>query len=156
MIGYYQNEEANREVFENEYFRTGDLGYIDEEGYLFISGRKKNVIVLKNGKNIFPEELENLVNRIEGISESIVYGKTEKSGNIKICAKIVYDKEIIKEMYNEENEARIYEIILKQVKEVNKKMPLYKYIREITVTTEPLIKTTTSKIKRNEELSKIL
>ena len=156
MIGYYQNEEANREVFENEYFRTGDLGYIDEEGYLFISGRKKNVIVLKNGKNIFPEELENLVNRIEGISESVVYGKTEKSGNIKICAKIVYDKEIIKEMYNEENEARIYEIILKQVKEVNKKMPLYKYIREITVTTEPLIKTTTSKIKRNEELSKIL
>lgn len=156
MIGYYQNEEANKEVFIDGYFRTGDLGYIDKDGYLFISGRRKNVIVLKNGKNVFPEEIENLVNRIEGISESMIYGKTEKTGNIKICAKIVYDKEIVKEMYNEENEAKIYEIILKQIKEVNKKMPLYKYIREIMITTEPLIKTTTSKIKRNEELSKIL
>lgn len=156
MIGYYNNDEANKQVFTNGYFRTGDLGYLDSDGYLFISGRKKSVIVLKNGKNVFPEELENLVNRIEGVSESMVYGKPEKDGDSKICVKVVYDPEIIKEMYNTEDEAEIYEIIHKQIKEVNKKMPAYKYIRELMVTTEPLIKTTTAKIKRHEELAKIL
>lgn len=156
MIGYYDNEEANKEAFIDGYFRTGDLGYLDKDGYLFISGRKKSVIVLKNGKNIFPEELENLVNRIEGVAESMVYGKPEKDGDTKICVKIVYDEEAMKEMYNEEDEAKIYEILHQKVKEANKKMPAYKYIREIMVTKEPLIKTTTAKIKRHEELAKIL
>ena len=156
MIGYYGNDEANKAAFVDGYFRTGDLGYLDKDGYLFISGRKKSVIVLKNGKNIFPEELENLVNRIEGVAESMVYGKPDKDGDTKVCVKVVYDAEAMKEMYNEEDEAKIYEIILKQVKEVNKKMPAYKYIREVMVTKEPLIKTTTAKIKRHEELAKIL
>ena len=156
MIGYYNNDEANKEVFEDGYFRTGDLGYLDKDGYLFISGRKKSVIVLKNGKNVFPEELENLVNRIEGVTESIVYGKPEKDGDTKICVKVVYDPEIMQEMYKLEKETDIYEMIHKKVKEVNKKMPAYKYIREVLVTTEPLIKTTTAKIKRHEELAKIL
>ncbi|MDE5831103.1 MAG: AMP-binding protein [Clostridia bacterium] len=157
MIGYYNNEEANKQVFtEDGYFRTGDLGYIDKDGYFFISGRKKSVIVLKNGKNVFPEELENLVNRIEGVAESMVYGKPEKDGDVKICVKVVYDEEAMKEMYKTEDEAEIYEIIQSKVKEVNKKMPLYKYIREVMITKEPLIKTTTAKIKRHEELAKIL
>ncbi len=156
MIGYYDNEKANEEAFVDGYFRTGDLGYLDKDGYLFISGRKKSVIVLKNGKNIFPEELENLVNRIEGVTESMIYGKPEPDGDTKICVKVVYDLEIMEEMYNTKNEADIYEEILKKVKEVNKKMPAYKYIREVMVTTEPLIKTTTAKIKRHEELAKIL
>lgn len=156
MIGYYDNEEANKAAFVDGYFRTGDLGYLDKDGYLFISGRKKSVIVLKNGKNIFPEELENLVNRIEGVSESMVYGKPDRDGDTKVCVKVVYDPEVMKEMYNEEDEAKIYDIILKHVKEVNKKMPAYKYIREVMVTKEPLIKTTTAKIKRHEELAKIL
>lgn len=156
MIGYYDNEEANKEAFVDGYFRTGDLGYIDDEGYLFISGRKKSVIVLKNGKNVFPEELENLVNRIDGVSESMVYGKPEEDGDSKICIKVVYDPEAMKEMYKLEDEAEIYELIHKKIKEVNKKMPAYKYIREVMVTTEPLIKTTTAKIKRHEELAKIL
>lgn len=156
MIGYYDNDEANKDSFVDGYFRTGDLGYLDKDGYLFISGRKKSVIVLKNGKNVFPEELENLVNRIEGVAESMVYGKPEPDGDVKICVKVVYDEEAMKEMYKTEDETEIYEIISKKVKEVNKKMPLYKYIREVMVTKEPLIKTTTAKIKRYEELAKIL
>lgn len=156
MIGYYNNEEANKQSFVDGYFRTGDLGYLDKDGYLFISGRQKSVIVLKNGKNVFPEELENLVNRIEGISESMVYGKPEADGDTKICIKIVYDPEIMKEMYKLEDEAEIYEFLHTTVKSINKTMPAYKYIREIMITTEPLIKTTTAKIKRHEELQKIL
>ncbi len=156
MLGYYQNEEATKEAFDDGWFRTGDLGYIDKDGFLFICGREKSVIVLKNGKNVFPEELESLVNRIEGVSESMVYGKPESDGDTKICVKIVYDPEVMEEMYKTTNEAEIYEILTKKVKEVNKKMPPYKYIREVTVTTEELIKTTTAKIKRHEELAKIL
>lgn len=156
MIGYYENEEANKETFEDGWFRTGDLGYIDKDGFLFISGRQKSVIVLKNGKNVFPEELENLVNRIEGVAESMVYGKPEPDGDTKVCIKVVYDKEVMEEMYKAINEAEIYDILSQKIKEVNKKMPAYKYIREITITTEPLIKTTTAKIKRHEELAKIL
>ena len=114
------------------------------------------MIVLKNGKNVFPEELENLVNRIEGVSESMVYGKPQEDGDTKVCIKVVYDEEVMNEMYKTKDEAEIYDIITKKVKEVNKKMPAYKYIREITITTEPLIKTTTAKIKRHEELAKIL
>lgn len=156
MIGYYNNDEANKDAFIDGYFRTGDLGYLDDEGYLFISGRQKNVIVLKNGKNVFPEELENLVNRIEGVTESMVYGRPEPDGDSKICVKVVYDPEIVKEMYKLENEAEIYELIREKIKEVNKKMPAYKYIRDVMITTEALIKTTTAKIKRHEELAKIL
>ena len=156
MIGYYNDDEANKKSFVDGYFRTGDLGYLDEDGYLFISGREKSVIVLKNGKNVFPEELENLVNRIEGVSESMVFGRPEADGDTKIAIKIVYDSEIMREMYKLENEAEIYELLQQKVKETNKKMPAYKYIREIMITTEPLIKTTTAKIKRHEELKKIL
>lgn len=86
----------------------------------------------------------------------MVYGKPEKDGDTKVCVKVVYDAEVMKEMYKLENEADIFELITKKVKEVNKKMPAYKYIREIMITTEPLIKTTTAKVKRHEELAKIL
>lgn len=156
MLGYYNNEEANKKAFVDGYFRTGDLGRLDKDGYLFISGRQKSVIVLKNGKNVFPEELENLVNRVEGVAESMVYGKPEKDGDTKICIKIVYEPEVMEEMYKLKDEAEIYELLQKTVKEINKTMPAYKYIREIMITTEPLIKTTTAKIKRHEELAKIL
>ncbi len=156
MLGYYENEEANKKVFIDGYFRTGDLGRLDKDGYLFISGRQKSVIVLKNGKNVFPEELENLVNRVEGVAESMIYGKPEKDGDTKICIKIVYEPEVMEEMYKLKEEAEIYEMLQKTVKEINKTMPAYKYIREIMITTEPLIKTTTAKIKRHEELAKIL
>lgn len=157
MLGYYQNEEATKEVFEKEWFKTGDLGYIDKKGFLFLCGRKKSVIVLKNGKNVFPEELENVINRIEGVKESFVYGRPEPDDEIdlKLCAKIVYDKAIIQEAYGIEDEDQIHEVIWEKIKEINKTMPPYKYIKEITVTEEELVKTTTQKIKRHEEMAKI-
>ena len=157
MLGYYQNEEATKEVFDKEWFKTGDLGYIDKKGFLFITGRKKSVIVLKNGKNIFPEELENVINRIEGIKESFVYGKPEPDDemDLKLCAKIVYDKSIMDDAYGISDEKEIYDLVWEKIKEVNKTMPSYKYIKEITITEEELIKTTTLKIKRHEEMAKV-
>ena len=86
----------------------------------------------------------------------MVYGKPEEDGDTKVCIKVVYNKEVMKEMYKTEDEKEIYDIISKKIKEINKMMPAYKYIREILITTEPLIKTTTAKIKRHEELKKIL
>ncbi len=157
MLGYYNNEEATKETIDEEgWLHTGDLARIDKDGYLFISGRKKFVIVLKNGKNIYPEELETLINKIEGVKESFVYGKPEGDGDYKICAKIVYDKELVEEIYHTSNTEELKELIWQEVKTVNKTMPAYKYIREISVTQEDLIKTTTQKIKRFEEIKTVL
>ena len=156
MLGYYNNEEATKETIEEDgWLHTGDLAKIDEDGYIFISGRKKFVIVLKNGKNIYPEELEILLNKIEGVKESFVYGRPEEDGDYKIEAKLVYDPETIKEKYNEEDENKIKEILWQEVKKVNKTMPAYKYIRDIKITTKDFIKTTTQKIKRHEEMKNI-
>ena len=157
MIGYYQNEEATKEVLDKEWFKTGDLGYIDKKGFLFLCGRKKSVIVLKNGKNVFPEEIENVINRIDGIKESFVYGRPEPDDelDLKLCAKIVYDKDAMKDAYGIVDEKEIKDKIWEKIKELNRTMPPYKYIKEITVTEEELIKTTTQKIKRFEEMKKI-
>ena len=156
MLGYYQNEEATKETIDEDgWLHTGDLAKIDKDGFIFISGRKKYVIVLKNGKNIYPEEIEILLNKIEGVKESFVYGKLEDDGDYKISAKLVYDKDIIKEIYNEDDEEKIKEILWKEVKKVNKLMPAYKYVKEINVTTKDFIKTTTQKIKRHEEMKNI-
>lgn len=156
MLGYYNNEEATKETLEGEWLHTGDLARIDKDGYIFISGRKKFVIVLKNGKNIFPEELETLVNKIDGVKESFVYGRPEEDGDYKICAKIVYDKDMAKEVYGTDDENELKELIWKEVKKVNKEMPAYKYIRDIVITDKELIKTTTQKTKRAEEIKTVL
>ena len=157
MLGYYNNEEATKETLDKDgWLHTGDLAKIDKDGYIFISGRKKFVIVLKNGKNIFPEELETLLNKIEGIKESFVYGRQEDDGDYKICAKLVYDKELVKEIYNTENEEELKNILWQEVKKINKTMPPYKYIRDITITDKELIKTTTQKVKRFEEIKTVL
>ncbi len=154
MLGYYNNPEATDEVFEDGWFYTGDLAKIDEEGYIFICGRKKSVIVLKNGKNIFPEEIENLVNRIEGVKESFIFGKQirKDKDDIKINVKVVIDKERIKDVYKVETDEEIYNAIHLKIKEINRIMPQYKAIRGMIITEEPLIKTTTNKIKRQENL----
>ena len=157
MIGYYNNEEATKETIEPDgWLHTGDLARIDKDGFIFISGRKKFVIVLKNGKNIYPEELETLVNKIEGVKESFVYGLPEEDGDYKICAKLQYDRDIMREIYNVNTEEDVKDVLLKEVKKINKTMPPYKYIRDISITEEDFIKTTTQKIKRNEEMKKIL
>ena len=156
MLGYYNNEEATKETLEDGWLHTGDLARIDEDGYIFISGRKKFVIVLKNGKNIYPEELETLVNKIEGVKESFVYGRPEEDGDYKICSKIVYDKELVEDIYGTKEEEKLKELIWQEVKKVNKTMPAYKYIREISLTDKDLIKTTTQKIKRFEEIKTVV
>ena len=156
MMGYYNNEEATKATLEDGWLRTGDLGFIDKDGYIHITGREKNVIVLKNGKNIYPEEIEAKIEKIEGVKEVMVYGKPEEDddNDLKICAKIVYNKDILDEM-DIDDEDEIKDYLWKKIKEINKTMPAYKYVREITVTEEDLIKTTTQKVKRFEEIKKM-
>ena len=158
MHGYYENEEATKEVLKDNWFYTGDLGYFDKDGFLFITGRKKDVIVLKNGKNIYPEELEILINQLPYVSESIVYGKPDsRNGDLTLCAKIVYNPETMQEMFSDKKKEDYHDIIWQDIRnKINKSMPAYKYIRELTVTDEPLIKTTTQKVKRHEEIKKLL
>ena len=159
MLGYYKNEEATKEAIVNGYFHTGDVGHIDKDGFLFITGRKKDMIVLKNGKKIFPEELESLINQLPYVSESMVFGKVENTKNdrnsdVVLWAKVVYDKEKINAFEKDEN--KYYDLILEDIKtKINKQMPAYKYIRDIIITDSPLIKTTTLKIKRHEEMKLI-
>ena len=157
MLGYVDNPEATAEVIKDGWFYTGDLGYFDKDGFLFITGRKKDVIVLKNGKNIFPEELEILINNLPYVSESIVFGRPCEDGDYKICAKIVYNKDSINEIFPNMSKEELEKTVWNDIKEkVNHKMPAYKYIREIILTENPLIKTTTQKVKRHEELKIIL
>lgn len=158
MKGYYENEEATNEVLKDGWFYTGDLGYIDKEGYLFITGRKKDVIVLKNGKNIYPEELEILINKLPYVAESLVFGMPDsKKDDLVLSAKIVYNKDVMKEMFEDKVVTDYHDIIWQDIKaQINKQMPAYKSIRDIIVTDEPLTKTTTQKIKRHEEIKKIL
>ena len=157
MLGYFNNDEANKEVFERGWFKTGDLGYIDKNGYLFLVGRKKNVIVLKNGKNVYPDEIENVINRIPGIKESFVFGRPENDdeSDLRLECKMVYDPVLFKEIHKLSDENEIKEFLNEKIKEINKTMPNYKFIKEVYVTTEPLIKTTTLKIKRFEEMKKM-
>ncbi len=112
---------------------------------------------LKIGKNIFPEEMENLVNKIEGVKESFVFGKqlTDDKENIKINVKIIFDRKIVEDTYKVKKDEEIYEVISKKIKEINKKMPPYKAIRGMILSEEPLIKTSTNKIKRQANLDAI-
>ena len=153
MLGYYENEEATNEVLKDGWFYTGDLGYFDKGGFLFITGRKKNVIVLKNGKNIYPEEIELVVGGLPYILENMVYGKP-KNDDVVLSVKIVYNEEYIKNKYGDITEEEIRDIIWKDIKNINKSMPTYKYIKNLVVTKEPMVKTTTAKVKRHEELKK--
>lgn len=151
MLGYYQDEEKTKEVLKDGYFHTGDLGYIDKDGWLYITGRIKDMIVLKNGKKIFPQELELLLNESPYINESFVYlSPTEID---KLCTKLVYN--VDNDELKGKSEEAIYNILKEEVKKVNTQTPTYKNIRGITISKEPLIKTTTQKIKRHEEMKKI-
>ena len=157
MLGYYQNEEATKETIVDGWLHTGDLAYFDKDDYIFITGRKKNVIVLKNGKNVYPEEIETLINKIEGVKESFVFGKPEidDDKDLKLSAKIVYDPDEMKEKFGLEDVEEIKKKLWADVKLINKKMPTYKYIKELYITDKELIKTTTQKVKRYEEIKTI-
>ena len=152
MLGYYNNEEENKKAFKDGWFKTGDYGYIDENGFMYVTGRKKDIIVLKNGKNVYPQEIEFLINKIPYITESLVYQREKDKTDTMLCAKIVYDNDLIKENLGEKTEKEYKEIIWEEIKEINKNLPVFKHIKNITITTTPLIKTTTQKVKRYEEL----
>lgn len=154
MLGYYDDEEATNATFKDGWLLTGDLAYIDKEGFIFITGRKKNVIVLKNGKNIYPEELEMLVNKLPLVKDCMVFGKP-KDDDVVLSVKVQYDEEYIKEKYSDIDEEKIYEILWEQIKQINRTMPTYKYIKNLVTTKEDFIKTTTAKIKRHEEMKKM-
>ena len=154
MLGYYEMSEETEKVLKDGWFYTGDLGYIDKDGFIFITGRKKNVIVLKNGKNVYPEEIEQLIANLPYVAENMVYGK-EKDDDLVVSLKLVYNKEYVEEKYPNVSEEELKGIIWKDIKEINKSLPTYKYIKNLTITDEPMIKTTTAKVKRFEEMKKM-
>lgn len=154
MLGYYENEEATNEVIVDGWFHTGDLGYIDKNGFVFITGRKKNVIVLKNGKNIYPEEIEILIANLPYVEESMVFG-LPKDDDLLLSAKIVYNKEYTEQHFPNISNKDLKEMIWKDIKQINGTLTTYKHIKNIIVTDEPMIKTTTNKVKRYEEIQKI-
>ena len=155
MMGYYNDEEKTKEALNQGWFKTGDLGYMDKEGYIYITGRKKDVIVLKNGENIYPQEIEFLINKIPYIVESLVYGRDGSKTELVLGAKIVYNKEVMEEKFGTKTE-EYKDIIWEEIKNINKDLSGFKRIKEIIVTDEPLEKTTTQKVKRFKELNKIL
>lgn len=152
MLGYYDNEEATDEIIIDGWLHTGDLAYFDEEGYLYICGRKKNVIVMKNGKNVFPEEIENLLNVLPYVEESMIFTR-EKANDFVLWAKVVYDTGYLKEnnMTLEELQAQLD----KDMNEINNSMPAYKMVKKYFLSEIPTIKTTTAKTKRAVEMEQI-
>ena len=161
MLGYYKNEEATNSAIIDGWFHTGDLGKMDKKGILSVTGRKKDVIVFKNGKKVFPEELEKLINDISYVDESMVFGhientKLNRNSDIVLFSEIVILPENKEKYFANQTDEEIFEKVNEDIKNlVNKKIPAYKYIRKIIVSHEELIKTTTRKIKRNKELEKI-
>lgn len=153
MLGYYEMQEETNKVLKDGWFYTGDLGYKDKDGYLFITGRQKNVIVLKNGKNIYPEEIEALIVKKPYVSEVIAFGK-EKGDDLLLSVKIVYNEEYVKQNYPDMSEEDFRKVVWNDIKEINKTLPQYKYIKNLVLTNEPMVKTTTAKVKRFEEIKK--
>ena len=148
MLGYFENEEETKKAFKNGYFKTGDYGYFDKEEFLYVTGRKKDIIVLRNGKNVYPEEIETLINNIPYVKESLVYQREKNETDTMLCAKIVYDKETIENILGKKSEKEYKEKIWEEIKNINNNLPTFKHIKKIELTTEEFEKTTTHKIKR--------
>ena len=161
MIGYYEDEEATKEVIEiNEHgerwFHSGDIGYMDNDGFIYITGRIKNVIVTQNGKNIYPEEIELMLSDVKEIKECMVYGKeVEGEKELTITVKVIPNIEEIHEKYGKDlTDEQIHDIIWEQIKEVNRKLTSYKAIKRLEIKKDEFEKTTTQKIKRFAEINK--
>lgn len=163
MLGYYEDEEATREAIEiidgQRWFHSGDVGYLDEDGFLYITGRCKNVIVTQNGKNIYPEEIELLLGQVPEIKECMVYGKEapkeDANKELIISVKVIPNMEEIEAQYGKDlPEDKIKEIIWEKIKEVNQKLTSYKAIKNLEIKHDEFEKTTTMKIKRYAELKK--
>lgn len=152
MLGYYKNPQLTKEVFEGDWFKTGDLGFIDSDGFLHIVGRKKNVIISRTGENVYPEEIEDVLNRSPYILESLIYGEEDEKHDEIIATQIVTDADAFIE-YSQQNSVEITDDLIKEIvdweiKKINKQLPLHKQIRKFYIRTEEFEKTTTQKIKR--------
>ena len=158
MIGYYNNEELTNEVIVDGWFHTGDLGYMDKDGYIFLTGRKKDMIVLKNGKKAFPEEIEILLNKIPGVMDSFVFGEPIDGDwtDLRIAVQVQYSAKEMQELYGVDTQDQIRDTLWEKIKEVNQTIPHYKRVTDLYLTEEPFIKTTSLKIKRKEQLKKVL
>lgn len=152
MLGYYKNQKQTDETFDGEWFKTGDLGYFDEDGFLHIAGRKKNVIISKNGKNVFPEEIEDQLNHSPFIQESLVFGQKDDKQSEIIAAQIYVDAEAFLVLSQEKNvkidDQLINEIIAGEIEKINKNLTSYKRIVKFYIRENEFEKTTTQKIKR--------
>jgi len=154
--GYYENEEETARSITDGWFHSGDLGYIDKDGFLYLTGRCKNLIITGNGKNVYPEEIENLVNKIPYVNESMVYAKQDPKDEKEqiIAVKVTLDEAYLKEKYGKDipSDEELHDLIWAEIKEVNKKLSGFKWIKDLKIKKEDFVKTTTMKIKRHEEL----
>ncbi|HYE68070.1 MAG TPA: AMP-binding protein, partial [Anaerovoracaceae bacterium] len=150
MLGYYNMPDKTDEVIKDGWFYTGDLGFLDDEGWLYITGRKKNVIVTKTGKNIYPEEVEFYINRNKYIQESLVHEFfDENSDDTQVGAQIRPNYDVIYEEFGESfGEEEVQSLIKRVISDINEKLPIYKRVRNIAVRKDEFIKTTTKKIQR--------
>ena len=150
MLGYYENEEATKKVLKDGWFHTGDLGYIDDEKFLYISGRSKNMILTKNGENIYPEEIENILNNDDLIEESLVIGTSNGKDDVQVKAKIFPNIDAIKEYLGNKFPTKedIRKTLNEAVKKANEKLPNFKHIKSFKIMDEDFERTTTNKVKR--------
>ena len=159
MAGYYENPEETEKTLAGGWLHTGDLAYVDKDGYVFICGRKKNVIVLKNGKNVYPEEIELLISNLPYVEENMVFGQPRHDDgdekDLAICAKIVYKPDYMKETLGLSTADEIEACIRQDIDAINDQLPSYKQIFRLVITDQPMIKTTTGKVKRYEEAKKL-
>lgn len=154
MLGYYNMPEKTKEVIKDGWFHTGDLGFLDGDGWLYLTGRKKNVIVTKTGKNIYPEEVEYYINSNKYIQESLVHGAEEEgSDDTLVSAQVRPDYDVIYEEFGESfGEEEVQSLIKRVIAEINDKLPIYKRIRNFSVRKDEFIKTTTKKIQRHKNI----
>ncbi|MBN7772356.1 AMP-dependent synthetase/ligase [Clostridium aminobutyricum] len=152
MLGYYNMPEKTAEVLKDGWFYSGDLGFIDENGWLYITGRKKNVIVTKTGKNIYPEEIEDYLAKIPYIHECMVYGEdNEETGETMVAVQIRPNYELIEEEFSNANvQEKVYKLLKSKIADLNQNLPNYKRVRHVVIRNSEFVKTTTQKIKRQE------